>query len=129
MQKNVNGKIKQTRGACIEQSGRQTPPPKTIHIMEFIPATLKLATKVTEALKSVNIAEDNIVTIGFDRFGTQVHVKDCPEAYSFINVMQAKVKLRVTGQRGYEGKYNDHVITNYLTATQLPLEVTISKSK
>lgn len=96
--------------------------------MDRITASLKFATKATEALKSVNIEEDNIISIGFDKYTTHVHLRDCPEAYSFINLMQAKVKLRMQNQRAF-GEDSCHTLFNYLTQTQLPFELTITSKK
>jgi len=96
--------------------------------MERTSAQLKLATKAIEALKNVHIEEDNIITISFDKHSTQVHLRDCPEAYSFINAMQAKVKLRMQGQRAF-GEDSCHTMFNYLTQTQLPFEICITSKK
>lgn len=94
--------------------------------MERLPANLKLATKVTEALKSVNIEEDNVTSISFSQFEASVQIKSCPEAYSFVNVMQAKLKLRVQDQRSFSSGTYDFVLTEYCTSTQLKLQITIS---
>ena len=96
--------------------------------MERISAQLKLVTKATEALKSVNIEEDNVIAISFDQFCAGVHLRDCAEAYSFINAMQAKVKLRMQGQRAF-GQDSCHTTFHYRTQTQVPFEVTITTKK
>ncbi len=93
--------------------------------MEHTLSNLKLATKVTETLKSVNIEEDYITSISFDQYGASAQLKNCPEAYSFINAMQAKVKLRVQSQRSFSSGTYDFVMTHYLTSTQLRFQLTI----
>jgi len=93
--------------------------------MEQVTAQLKLATKATEALKSVNIADDNVTSITFGQYDTSVQLKACPEAYSFVNVMQAKLKLRMQNQHVHSSGTYDFVMTHYKTSTQLALTITI----
>ena len=93
--------------------------------MERTSAHLKLATKATEALKSVNIADGNVTSITFGQYDTSVQLKACPEAYSFVNVMQAKLKLRIQDQHVHSSDTYDFVMTRYKTSTQLDLTITI----
>ena len=97
--------------------------------MERIQANLKLATTAVNVLKSVNIEEDKFTDISFTKYEVRVQIEDCPEAYSFINSMQAKFKLRIQNQVAFESDNTRFTTFQYLTSTQLDIDITIATPK
>ena len=97
--------------------------------MERIQANLKLATTAINVLNSVNLEENKFTDTSFSQHKVRVQIEDCPEAYSFINSMQAKLKLRMQKQVAFESDNTRFTTFQYLTSTQLEIDITIATPK